>query len=129
MTRENEKSKQLGFTLFSVAYAILGIVFLCVSLYPVFLWAIDSPKLDEYVGDEISFDFARYIYAALAVPPVLLLVSSAMLFIQKRWGPGLALIALLAQMMTMGILGMLILPIAAAHIIYFTRPGVKKKIR
>jgi len=116
----------LGISLFSVAYALLGIILLCVSLYPVLLWAIDSPKLDEFVGDEISFDDARYIYIALAVPPVLLLVSALLLYKLNLWGARLSPIALVMQILTMGIWGTLLLPVLAAHIVYFTRPKVKE---
>ena len=123
------KNRSLGITLFSITYALLGIIFLCVSLYPVFLWAIDSPKLYEFVGDEISFNDARYIYAALAVPPVLLLVSSVLLLKLSLWGSRLSLIALMIQIISMGIYGTLILPVAAAHITFFTRPKIKEQFR
>ena len=121
------KNRLNGVTLFSITYAILGITFLCLALYPVFLWAIDSPKLNEYVGDEISFAVASYIYAALAVPPVLLLVSSVLLLKQNLWGARLSLTALIIQIIPMSILGIPILLVAAAHIIYFTRPKVKEQ--
>jgi hypothetical protein len=120
------QSKSIGITLFGISYALLAIIFLCVSLYPVFLWAIDSPKLDEYLGDEISFEDARYIYAALAVPPVLLFVSSILLFKLNVWGTRLSLIALIMQMLPMGVFGMLLVLVVAVHIIYFTRPKVKE---
>ena len=123
------KNRSLGITLFSITYALLGIIFLCVSLYPVFLWAIDSPKLYEFVGDEISFNDARYIYVTLAVPPVLLLVSSILLFKLNLWGSRLSLIGLIIQIISMGIFGIFILPVAAAHIIFFTRPKVKEQFK
>ena len=119
----------LGIILFSIIYLVLGIIFLFVSIYPVLLWITNSPELSEYVGDEISFASARYIYAAISIPPILLIISSILLYKLNSWGHRLALISLILQIFFLGIVGMLIIPLIVFHIIYFNKENVKTEFK
>ena len=118
------KNRSHRITLFSIVYAFLGVTFLVVAIYPVLLWLTNAPELAEYVGDEISFSDAKYIYATMSIPAILLIISSILLFNLNPWGYRLALLSLILQILPLGLLGILIIIFAVVHIIYFNRNNV-----